>query len=191
MAARRGRAGLAGFNHFKKKDSDDFASVVFVMKGIMNATRQMNSSAINTGGWASSAMRTWLNDRLFTELPRQWQSMIKTVQVMSSIGQTKPDISTSEDKIFLLSQAEVGFNTGDVPYKNEVDADAENLTFALFTTNDSRIKKTYNGEGTATNWWLRSPLSSSSSNFCFVLNGGSSHNYTASYTYGVAFGFCI
>ena len=182
---------VAGFNHFKKKDSDDFASVVFVMKGVMNATRQMNSSNINTGGWASSAMRTWLNNRLFTELPRQWQSMIKTVQVMSSIGQTKADISTSEDKIFLLSQAEVGFNTSEVPYKNEVDADAENRTFALFTSNNSRIKKTYNGEGTATLWWLRSPLSSSSSNFCNVIINGYSNPNHASTSYGVAFGFCI
>ena len=182
---------VAGFNHYKKKDSNDFASVVFVMKGVMNANRQMNSSNTNSGGWASCAMRTWLNTKLYPALPRQWQSMIKTVQVLSSIGGTSDTISTSEDKIFLLSQAEVGFDTSAVPYKNEVDAGAERKTFALFTSNNSRIKKTYNGEGTATYWWLRSPVASSSSNFCIVYYDGYSNYNSASLSFGVAFGFCI
>jgi hypothetical protein len=110
---------------------------------------------------------------------------------MSSIGDTKADISTSEDKIFLLSQAELGWNTTEVPYKNEVDADAENVTFALFTDNNSRIKKTYNGEGTATTWWLRSPVASSSSHFCAVNGAGASTNNAAYAAWGGAFGFCI
>lgn len=182
---------VAGFNHFKKKDSTDFASVVFVMKGVMNATRQMNSSATNEGGWASSAMRTWLNNTIFPELPRQWQSMIKTVQVMSSIGKTSATISTSEDNLFLLSQAELGWNTTDVPYKNEVDPDAERVSFAIFTDNNSRIKKHYNGTGTAGNWWLRSPLSSNSTNVCLVSSDGDSISVYANNSYRVAFGFCI
>ena len=117
--------------------------------------------------------------------------MIKVVQVRSSAGSTSADIVTSNDKLFLLSRAEVGFNTDAVPYKNEVDPDAENVTFALFTDNNSRIKKTYNGEGSASNWWLRSPEASSSSAFASVNNSGNSSTSNASTTYGVAFGFCI
>ena len=182
---------VAGFNHFKKMGGDDFAGVVFTMLGIMNATHQMNSQNTNVGGWASCGMRTWLNETIFAALPRQWQSMIKVVQVRSSVGDTKADISISNDRLFLLSRAEVGFNVNDVPYKDEVDPNAENVTFALFTDNNSRIKKTYNGTGSASNWWLRSPEASSSSSFAFVLyNGGSYINY-ASNSYGVAFGFCI
>ena len=136
-------------------------------------------------------MRTWLNETIFAALPRQWQSMIKIVQVRSSIGETKADISTSNDRLFLLSRAEVGFNVSDVPYKDEVDPDAENVTFALFTDNNSRIKKTYNGTGSASNWWLRSPEASGSSSFANVNNNGNSNNNNASNSYGVAFGFCI
>ena len=182
---------VAGFNHFKKKDSDDFAGVVFAMLGIMNATHQMNSQNTNVGGWASCGMRTWLNETIFAALPRQWQSMIKIVQVRSSIGETKADISTSNDRLFLLSRAEVGFNVNDVPYKDEVDPDAENVTFALFTDNNSRIKKTYNGTGSASNWWLRSPEASGSSSFAYVFYNGYSSNSGASSSYGVAFGFCL
>lgn len=182
---------VAGFNHFKKMGGDDFAGVVFTMLGIMNATHQMNSQNTNVGGWASCGMRTWLNETIFAALPRQWQSMIKVVQVRSSVGDTKADISISNDRLFLLSRAEVGFNVSDVPYKDEVDPNAENVTFALFTDNNSRIKKTYNGTGSASHWWLRSPETSGSSSFASVTsNGGSSTSY-ASGSYGVAFGFCI
>ena len=40
----------------------------------------------------------------------------------------------------------------------------------------------------AANWWLRSPVSSSSSNFCNVNNNGNSNNNNASNVNGVSFG---
>lgn len=182
-----------GFNHFKLADgSGDFANVVFGMLGVMNGNRQMNTSNTNVGGWDASAMRTFLNDNVFPALPQQWRAMIKTVEVMASEGNTSAEILTSRDNLFLFSQAEVGFNTTAVPYVNEVDADAEEVTFSIFTDNASRIKKRYNGTGEAVYWWLRSPFSSNSTNFCFVLNsGGLSHSGYATVSLGVAFGFCI
>ena len=182
---------LYGFNHFKVTGSNDFASCVFGMKGIMNANRVMNSTNTNVGGWNSCAMRTYLNSNIFNALPIQWQSMIKAVDVLASEGNTSATILTSSDKLFLFSQAEVGFNKTEVPYKNEVDAGAEQVTFAVFTDNNSRIKKTYNGEGSAANWWLRSPYAPYSTGFCHVSYNGYSNSYYASGSYGVAFGFCI
>jgi hypothetical protein len=181
-----------GFKHYKlADDSGDFAEIVFGMKGIMNAVYQMNGDNTNVGGWPVSKMRTYLNDTVFKNLPQQWKTMIKTVKVLSSEGNTSANIVTSEDKLFLFSQAEVGFNTTDVPYKNEVDVDAETKTFAIFTDYNSRIKKYYNGEGTANYWWLRSPSASHTTTFCFVSTNGSSTNGNAGNSHGVAFGFCI
>jgi len=40
----------------------------------------------------------------------------------------------------------------------------------------------------AANWWLRSPVSSSSTNFMNVNNNGNSNNNNASNSNGVAFG---
>lgn len=181
-----------GYKHFKLADgSGDFASVVFGMKGIMNSTRTMNSSNTNVGGWDASGMRTYLNTTVFNSLPQQWKAMIKTVNVLASEGNTSPNIITSQDKLFLFSQAEVGFNKNDVPYKNEVEAGAEQVTFPIFTDNNSRIKKYYNGEGAANNWWLRSPYSSYTTSFCSVSSNGISSNYNAAFSAGVAFGFCI
>ncbi len=180
-----------GFNHFKLADGSAFAPVVFGMVGVMNATYQMNSSNTNVNGWNGSKMRNYLNNTVFPALPKQWQAMIKSVQVLASEGDTSPDILTSEDKLFLFCRAEVGFDTTVVPYSQEVDPDAENVTFSLFTDNASRIKKYYNGTGSAQYWWLRSPHSSHSTNFCNVASSGGSSNSNAVYSYGVAFGFCI
>ena len=181
-----------GFKHFKLADgSGEFANVVFGMIGLMNANYQMNSSNTNVGGWDSSKMRTYLNESVFPALPRQWRAMIKTVEVLASAGNTSATIKTSEDKLFLFSRAEVGFNTTAVPYSNEVDADAEEVTFSLFTDNNSRIRKTYNGTGSAGSWWLRSPEASNTTNFCLVHTNGYSTNSNANTNNGVSFGFCI
>ena len=183
---------LYGFNHYRLSGGTEFASCVFGMLGVMNASRQMNTTNTNVGGWDECAMRKWLNESVFNALPVKWQSMIKAVDVLTSIGNTSATIKASSDKLFLFSQAEVGFNTTSVPYSKEVDAEAEEVTFSIFTDNASRIKKRYNGEGEASYWWLRSPNSSGSTNFCIVSYGGISGSGTgANNANGVAFGFCI
>ncbi len=181
-----------GFNHYKLADgSGKFANVVFGMKGVMNATQRMNSTNTNAGGWGATSMRTYLKDNVFPALPQQWRVMIKTVEVLSSKGGTSAEIIKSEDKLFLFSLAEVGINVNDVPYKDEVDPDAEEIAFSLFTNATSRIKKYYNGAGTASDWWLRSPAASQSTSFSFINSGGSNYFSNANSNYGVAFGFCI
>ena len=124
-------------------------------------------------------------------MPLHWQSAIQLVTVLSSAGATSDTIVSCDAHLFLFSQVEVGFDTTAVPYKNEVDADAARKTFAIFTSNASRIKKTYNNTGSANSWWLRSPLASSSTAFCYVNYAGSASSFNASYSYGVSWGFCI
>ena len=46
------------------------------------------------------------------------------------------------------------------------------------------------GSGSANNWWLRSPNSGNSNNFCNVNSDGSANYNNASNSNGVCFGFC-
>ena len=109
--------------------------------------------------------------------------------VLSSVGETKADIVQSEDWLYLRSHAEMGWDTSAVPYKNEVDAKAEEIALTVYTDNNSKIKKYYNGTGTAAAWWLRSPEASGSTAFRIVFTGGGASNYHASGSFGVSFGF--
>ena len=53
---------------------------------------------------------------------------------------------------------------------------------------ENRVKRL---SGVPFPYWLASPCASISTYFCIVVGGGSSDHYTASYSYGVCFGFDI
>jgi hypothetical protein len=168
-----------------------FAGPYFGMVGLMNANRQMNNVNTNVGGFPAMTMPKFLNETVLPGLPQFFRTMIEKITVLSSAGNTYPEIVSMDTYLTLESQAELGFDTGAVPYKNEVPAGADEVTFSCYTDSNSRIKKTYNGTGAAGYYWLRSPLSSSSTNFCNVGNHGNAHGNTATSSFGVAFGFCL
>ena len=161
------------------------------MLGVLNTPKRMNPKDTNAGGWPVTEMRSYLNQTVLYDLPTVWRNVIKSVQVLSSAGETSAEIVSCVDKLFLFSRAEAGGNVNDVPYSNEIDPGAETKTFALFTDNNSRIKKYYNGTGAATIWWLRSPTAANATTFSNVGNNGTVGNNGAAATGGVAFGFCI
>ena len=182
---------LYGFNHFKLEDGSNFANAVFGMMGLLNSTKRMNATNTNLGGWPATEMRTYLNTTVYNSLPTVWRNVIKSVQVLSSAGETSPNIVSSVDKLFLFSHAEVGFTPTTVPYCNEVAEGADSVQLPIFTDNNSRIKKHYNGTGSAASWWLRSPLATYAATFSIVTNSGGANSYYATSANGVAFGFCI
>ncbi|MCQ2499751.1 MAG: DUF6273 domain-containing protein [Lachnospiraceae bacterium] len=168
------------------------SNVVFYMVGVLNANRQMNSTNTNVGGWDKSAMRTWLNDVLFKELDPKWRNFIEKAVTLASAGGTSANIVRSEDYLRLPSTSELGFDINAVPYKNETkttEAGAA-VPFSCYTDNNSRIKKTYNGTGAATNYWTRSAEAGGSSAFRNVTNYGNSNASNAGNGNGVCLGFC-
>ena len=187
---------VAGYDRFKLADgSGNFAHVNFVMCNLLSATRAMNGSNTNEGGWPRMALRTWLNYTLFPKLPILWRKLIKLVQVRSSAGNQSTEIVSCEDYLYLPSYTEVGFGRTS-PYIDEIDpdvygSDTLDAVWPVFTDNASRIKRIGGPEGTASIWWLRSPVNTSSF-FISVNNGGSkNNNYYSNSSYGVAFGFSI
>ena len=180
---------LADFHHFKLTGSNDFAPCVWHMSGVLSQSKSMNSSASNVGGWKLCAMKTWLNETVYTKLPKWWKKIIKQVEVLSTAGNKTATITVSDDYLFLLSAAEVGFGT-DAPYGDEVDSGAYNKAMPIFTGSNARIRKTANGTGSAQTWWLRSADYSSTSNYRNVTNNGIAISTSAASGAYVAFGFC-
>ena len=182
---------LRSYKHFLSAERDGFAGPYFGMVGVMNATRGMNSSNTNTGGWPASGMSAFLEEVVCPGLPQFWRALMERIIVHSSVGDTAADIVSKECRLTLESQAEVGFNVDAVPYVNEIADGADEVTLACYTDNASRIKKSYNGTGSASYYWLRSPLSSSTSTWCSVHISGHALSSYASTSNGVAFGFCL
>ena len=183
---------LRSYKHFMSAETPGaWAGPYFGMVGLMNATRGMNTTNTNVGGFPATTMLPFLNDVVYPGLPQFFRELIEKIVVLSSAGNTSADIVSAETYLTLESQAEMGFNAGAVPYKNEVAAGAEEVTFACYTDNASRIKKTYNGAGSAGSYWLRSPLASSTTSFCGVHYSGGAPSSHATLANGVAFGFCL
>lgn len=178
---------VCDFNHYRlADDTGEFAGVVFGMVGVMNAAHKMNETSTNVGGWDGCEMRSWLNTMIFPVLPLKWRTMIRTVKVLANEGGQGGRILTSNDRLFLLARAEAGIDTTVTPYSGEIDADAENVVFPLFTSNANRIRKTFNGTGEAKNWWHRTADPGNSTNFCNITSSG---GYTAgNKSYGASYG---
>ena len=175
------------FRMFTKTGTGNYSACCFLLKNLMNLRRNMNSTNVNQGGWAATAMREWLNTRVLKALPLQWQAILQKVDVKSTIGNlSTTEFATSQDYLWLPCCKEVRFNVSSAGYSNE-----GNGTFNLFTDNASRIKYLDNGNGAACSWWLRSPTTGYATNFYGVYLEGYATSYNASYSYGVCFGFCI
>ena len=100
-----------------------------------------------------------------------------------------PEIVTTNCHLTIPVYAEVQADGATaVPYKNEVDPDADNITFSCFTDNNSRIRKTFNGDGSAVYWWLGSPDPTSVTNWRIVYSNGYVTSSTASNSNSLVWG---
>jgi len=163
------------FGHYELVDGG-MSNIDFYMTGLLVSGRAMNSSATNAGGWNECAIRTWLNDKFYPSLAPKWWQLISKSITLANAGSQTTTITASEDYLRIPSQSEVGFDTSAAPYCNEVSEDANETAFSQYTSVNARIKKTYNGTGSAQSWWLRSAASSSTTYFCCVMSSGYSYS---------------
>lgn len=180
---------ILGFEH------DDLtaggkAPITIGMKNCLATRYSMNGSDTNRGGWDSSVMRAQTMATLLTQLPSDLQSVIKAVNKKASTGNRLATITTSSDKLFLLSAQEICEQT-QATVKQEGTPYAYYKTVKDSTLAADRIKYYSNGGGAAAGWWLRSPYPSNAASFLSVSASGGVGGSDASLTYGVSFGFCI
>ena len=139
----------------------------------------MNSSATTSGGWASSAMRTFMNGELLSKFPQSIQDVI--VEVKKPYCATENGATQySNDKLFLASEMEV-FGTSS--YGND---GTQYEYWSVNNTDDARIKKL---NGSEQLWWMRSV--DSSKFFRVVSTNGTVGYFDASNVGGCVPCFCI
>lgn len=191
---------ILGFFHDTYYDSeydeDTSYTITFGMKNCLATRYQMNASNTNVGGWESSKMRTSVMPTLLSQLPADLQSVIKSVYKKTSAGNKSTTITTTNDKLFLLSEVEVNGTTA-TTYADEGEQ------YAYFKRNGgyvqygndgyypNGIKALSNGDGVSYLWWLRSPYVAYAHAFRGVSGDGGVTNIGASNSCGVSFGFCV
>ena len=160
----------------------------------------MNSSRTNSGGWASSQMRTNVcgtslssySGTIIAVIPAALRAVLKSVtkytdNTANGGGSTASYVTETTDYFFLLSEFEV---FGSISYGNTNEKNKQ-AQYAYYSAGNSKIKYKHDGTSTAVFWWLRSPRASASSYFVRVVTDGTVGYYSALYSLGFAPGFCV
>lgn len=160
----------------------------------------MNSSRTNSGGWASSQMRTNIcgtslssySGTIIAVIPAALRAVLKSVtkytdNTANGGGSTASYITATTDYFFLLSEFEV---FGSITYGNTNEKNKQ-AQYAYYSAGNSKIKYKHDGTSTAALWWLRSPFASNSYYFVLVYTDGTVNYNTAYNSLGFAPGFCV
>lgn len=160
----------------------------------------MNSSRTNSGGWASSQMRTNIcgtslssySGTIIAVIPAALRAVLKSVtkytdNTANGGGSTASYVTATTDYFFLLSEFEV---FGSISYGNTNEKNKQ-AQYAYYSAGNSKIKYKHDGTSTAARWWLRSPLASNSACFVSVDTDGTVDYFAAYYSLGFAPGFCV
>lgn len=175
---------IIGFDHDTLTTADGSrtkAGITFQLVDCLNTTYSMNGSNTNVNGWRGSTMRTSTMATLLNQLSSDLKSVLKFVNKVTSKGNNQSGLETTSDKLFLLSEIEV-FGATQYSYAGE------GKQYEYYTAGNSTIKKV---NGSAGDWWERSPCSGSANYFCGVGSAGGAAVNSASYSSGVSFGFCV
>ena len=159
----------------------------------------MNSSRTNSGGWASSQMRTNIcgtslssySGTIIAVIPAALRAVLKSVTKYTDNtggGSTAASaVTATTDYFFLLSEYEV---FGSISYANSNES-SKQAQYAYYSAGNSKIKYKHDGTSTAVYWWLRSPYASNSGGFVDVITGGTVNHGNAYSSIGFAPGFCV
>lgn len=181
---------ILGFNH-DDLTSGGKAGMTIGMKNLLATKYRMNATETNNGGWGSSEMRTSTMATLLSQLPSDLQGVIKQVDKKTMAGNSSSSITTTSDKLFLLSRVEVD-GTENSGYAGEGTQYEYWKTVKDGTVGADRVKYLSNGSGAASNWWFRSPSPGYTNRFNFCSASNLAYNAgMATSTYGVSFAFSI
>ena len=166
--------------------------------GIARSGFRMNARSSNSGGWASSNMRTAIcgtslssySGTIIEVIPAALRAVLKSVTKYTNNTGYSSDasaVTATTDYFFLLSEFEV-FGSISKGNKNEKNKQAQ---YNFYSAGHSKIKYKHNGTSTAAVWWLRSPQASNSFSFVRVYEDGKVNSSEAFYSFGFAPGFCV
>lgn len=142
----------------------------------------------NINKYESSDIHTYLNNTFLNLFESNIRDAIKQVKIPyrkngGSGGTDQSGANGLSAKIFLLSGYEVGWTTSDYSY---FPVDGAKLSyFESGTGTSANNKRIANLNGSAADWWLRSPYAGSSGRVWYVRTDGNGGDYDASGSGGI------
>ena len=152
----------SGFYRYQLYDNTSKESMMSLLAThLLSVKKQWNSTSSNAGGWASSQLNSFLNNRFYNAIPYQIKALIKKVSVASVAGNNSTDITSSGCYVTIPALYDVNDSPSNDVYKSEVYD--TNGTIDFMTGEDvdgdgvSDRARTFDGESKSVAYWLRSP----------------------------------
>lgn len=172
---------IIGKGHDDYADGSGKAPLTFQLHDCYADRKMMNGGNTYSGGWTSCDMRSTHLPAILALMPTEVQNGIQEVNKLTSEGSRSTTISTTADKLFLLSEIEI---FGNITYS----ASGEGTQYAYYKAGNSKVK---NYNGSANYWWQRSPRIGNYTSFCAVSNSGLADYISANDVYCISFAFCF
>lgn len=172
---------IIGKGHDDYADGSGKAPLTFQLHDCYADRNMMNGGNTNSGGWTSCDMRSTNLSAILALMPTEVQNGIQEVNKLTSEGSRSTTISTTADKLFLLSEIEI---FGNITYS----VSGEGTQYDYYKVGNSKVK---NYNGSANYWWQRSPYIGNYTSFCAVSKSGLADFITANDVYCISFAFCF
>lgn len=163
---------------------DDSCNGTWLLMKDIYENRAWHSS--NTNDYANSTIHSYLNSTFLNLFESNIKNAIKQVKLPYRKGSGTSTTVTSGSnglsaKIFLLSATETSFSFSYMPSGEG----AELAYFKGCADNSSDSKRVAKLNGSAADWWLRSPYCNNFGSALCVNSNGDWLNYSCSYSYGI------
>lgn len=154
---------------------------------LKDCLEQKRWHSANTNDYKNSEIHSYLNNTWLNKLDANIRAQVKQVKLPYVNGTANSAVASGANglscKIFLLSGYEVGFTQSDNSY---FPVDGARLAYFENGTGTSALnKRIANYNGSATNWWLRSPYTYDTYYAWLVYTGGSCGISNCTYAYGI------
>jgi len=175
---------IIGVNHDAKSDGSGTAGLTFDLASVID-TSYMNSTGTNVGGWTSSYIRSTIMPKYLALLPSDLQAVIVPVNKLTSMGNAKATITTTSDKLFLLSEVEVtGIETSYI-------FTGEGTQYEWYAAHSQADYIKLNANGVPATWYVRTPVNGNAANFHYIDTTGAATGCKANVVNGISFAFCL